>query len=95
MGQQHIVDLGRVVTGRAQVTQHLTQAGPHALRGAGVDQAEVAAILDQVCVDGSLHAVLVFGYVSVSEQTVVLGRVHIRQLLPRQCHATVEQGSHA
>ncbi|KAG1390023.1 hypothetical protein G6F58_013121 [Rhizopus delemar] len=39
MGQQHLVHLGRVHAGGAQVAQHLAQAGAEALRGAGVDQA--------------------------------------------------------
>ncbi len=92
VGQQHFIDLGRVMAGGAQIGQHLAQARAKALRGAGVDQAQVVAALYQIGIDCGLQALGVFGHVAVIEQAGDRGRVHPDQRLPAQCHGAVEQG---
>jgi len=91
MGEQHVVHLGRVVTGCAQVAQHLAQAGPEAGGGAGIHQGQVVAPLHQVGVDCGLQALAVFGHIPVVEQPGHCTGIDPGQFLPAQCHGAVEQ----
>src|SRR3990167_5745800 len=54
--EQHSVHLFRAITGGLQIALHHAQGWPEALRRARVDQHQVTACIDQVCVDGGLHA---------------------------------------
>ncbi len=95
VGQQHVVDLGRVIAGGAQVGQYLAQAGAEALRGPGIDQRQVATALYQVGVDRGLQALAVLGHVAVLEQAGDHARGNAGQRLPRQGHGAVEQRGYA
>ena len=56
VGEQHGIHLLWGVTGGFKVVLHHAQGWPEALCGPGVDQHQVAACIDQVSVDGGLHA---------------------------------------
>lgn len=92
VGQQHLVHLGRVHAGGAQVAQHLAQAGAEALRGAGIDQGQVVALAHQERVDCGLQALLVFGHVAAFQQAADQCRRHVDHFLPAQRDHAVEQG---
>ncbi|MNM46068.1 hypothetical protein D3C81_569980 [compost metagenome] len=91
VGQQDIIDLGRRITGGAQVAQYLPQARAEALRGAGIDQGQMIATLHQVGVDGGLQALAILGYITMVEQPGDGARVDADQLLPAQCDGAIEQ----
>jgi len=92
VGQQHLVHLGRVHAGGAQIAQHLAQAGAKALRGAGIDQRQVVALADQERVDRCLQAFLVLRYVAAFQQAADQRRRHVHHFLPAQRDHAVEQG---
>ncbi len=92
VGQQHLVHLGRVHAGGAQVAQHLAQAGAEALRGSGIDQGQVVALAHQEGVDRGLQALLVFRYVAAFQQAADQCRRHVDHFLPAQRDHAVEQG---
>jgi len=91
VGQHDIIHLGRVVAGLAQVAQHLAQAGAEALRGAGVDQGQVIALLHQVGIDRGLQALAILGYVAVIKQAGDRAGGDPDQLLPTQRDSAIEQ----
>ncbi|MCY1240389.1 hypothetical protein D9M72_532350 [compost metagenome] len=91
VGEQDIIHVGRVVAGLAQVAQHLAQPRPEATGGAGVDQGEVVAALDQVGVDRGLQTLAVFGHVAVVEQAGDRARRDADQFRAAQRHGAVEQ----
>jgi len=92
VGEQHVAHLRRVHASRAQVAQHLAQAGTEALRGAGVDQGEVVALADQESVDRGLQAFAVFGYIAAIEQAGDQGGRDTHHFLPAQRDHAIEQG---
>ncbi|KAG1530735.1 hypothetical protein G6F50_017119 [Rhizopus delemar] len=93
MGQQHLVHLGRVHAGGAQVAQHLAQAGAEALRGAGVDQGQVVALAHQEGVDRGLQPFRVFRHVAPFKQAADQRWRHVHHFLPAECDHAIEQGA--
>ncbi len=92
MGQQHVIHLGRVHAGGAQVAQHLAQAGAEALRGAGIDQGQVIALAHKESVDRGLQPLLVFRHVTAFQQAADQRRRHVHDFLPAQRDHAIEQG---
>jgi len=90
MGDDDSIDLRRLVARRFHILQHVTQRGAEQFGGAGIDQHQMAAGVDQIGVNRRLH--LRIADKKARQQPLQFGRAGVAQKFCVQLDCTVIEG---
>ncbi|CAD5375752.1 hypothetical protein OF001_U10439 [Pseudomonas sp. OF001] len=92
VGEQHVVDLRRLVARRRDVGLDRAERRPEALRRAGIHQQQLAAGVDQIGVDRGLHALVRLDEHPRQQALDILGAGALEQLGIEVDIAVVQRG---